>query len=280
MKYDLHCHSVFSDGTWTPEDIIGFAKENELVPALTDHNTAAGLPRFVAAAHSKGVEAVAGVEFSSDFENAEFHILALFVESKYYSLVEEISIDYKKRKEESNVELIEKLNKAGYDISFEKLKQNAVTGSFNRAVIAAEMKKKGYVDSIDEAFRGVLNKKTGYYVPPKRKSSFEIIDFIKSINAVPVLAHPLISADSETLEKFLPEAKEAGLLGMETRYSLYSQEMSETASATAKKYGLLESGGSDFHGANKPDITLITGKGNLFVPEEFYLRLKRHQKTV
>lgn len=277
MKYDLHCHSVFSDGTWTPEDIINYAKENSLVPALTDHNTTAGLTRFMNAARERGVEAVPGVEFSSSYKDCEFHILALFIDSEYYPLVEDISLDYKKRKEISNIELIAKLNDAGYDISFEELKKNAVTASFNRAVIASEMKKKGYVETIDEAFKGVLNKKTGFYVPPERKSVFEIIDFIKSINAVSVLAHPLISADEETLEGFLPEAKKRGLAGIETRYSLYSDEMSEKASRMAEKYGLLESGGSDFHGANKPDIELITGKGNLFVPEEFYLKLKNYK---
>ncbi len=273
MKCDLHCHSVFSDGTWTPEGLIDYAKENEIIIALTDHNTAMGLKRFMSAAEKRGVTAVPGVEFSSDYNGKEIHILGFFIGSEYYKAVDDLSDEYKKRKTQSNYDMIKRLNSAGFDISFEKLQSEAVSGSFNRAAIAAEMKRKGYVSDNKEAFDGVLSKKAGFYIPPKRENTLDIIKFIRSINAVPVIAHPFISLSEDEITEFLPRAAEAGLMGMETRYSLYSAENSEKAKKLADRFGLLESGGSDFHGSNKPDIELITGKGDLKVPEEFYRKL-------
>lgn len=279
MKCDLHCHSVFSDGTWTPEGLIDFAKEKNIIIALTDHNTTMGLPRFVSAAEKRGVTAVAGVEFSSDYNGKEIHILGYFIKSENYSDVNDLSDEYKKRKTQSNFEMIKRLNDAGFDISFEKLQNEAVSGSFNRAAIAAEMRRKGYISHNKEAFDGVLSKKAGFYIPPKRENTLDIIRFIRSINAVPVVAHPLISLDEGAVEEFLPHAVKAGLMGMETRYSLYDTETSTKAKKLADRFGLLESGGSDFHGSNKPDIELIVGKGDLQVPEEFYRKLLAASKN-
>ncbi len=274
MKCDLHCHSYYSDGEWSPGEIIDFAGKNDCIVALTDHNTTKGLREFLAAAEEKGVEAVAGVEFSSEYKGKEIHILGLFIDSFYYDYIEEIAEDYRKKKTESNIELIKKLNAAGYDISFEKLQKNAVGGSFNRAAIAAEMVKKGYVASSDEAFRGVLSKKAGYYIPPERNNTLDIIRFIRSINAVPVAAHLLVSLEKEECADFLSQATQAGLMAIETCYSMYSEDETAFAKELAERFGLLESGGSDFHGKNKPDIKLITGKGSLQVPEDFYIKLK------
>ncbi len=280
MKCDLHCHSVFSDGTNTPEEITALAKENNAVVALCDHNTVKGLAMFLAEAARLGVTAVAGAEFSSEYKGSEVHILALFIPEKHFARVEEFTDEYKKRKTESNFGLIKRLNEAGYDISFERLQSQAEGGSFNRAAIAAEMRRKGYVSSNKEAFDGVLSKKGGFYIPPRRENSLDVISFIRSINALPVLAHPLISLTEEKLTEFLGDATKAGLLGMETEYSLYSSEDEKTAKALAESFGLLESGGSDFHGDNKPDIEFITGKGNLQVPEEFYYKLLEKSRTL
>lgn len=274
MKCDLHCHSYYSDGEWSPTEIIDFACENDCVVALTDHNTTKGLTEFLAAAEQKGLEAVAGVEFSSEYKGKEIHILGLFIDSCYFDYIEKMSEGYKKKKTESNIELIKKLNAAGYDISFEKLQKESVGGSFNRAAIAAEMVKKGYVASPDEAFRGVLSKKAGYYIPPERNNTLDIIRFIRSINAVPVAAHLLVSLEKEECADFLSQATQAGLMAIETCYSMYSEDETAFAKELAERFGLLESGGSDFHGKNKPDIKLITGKGSLFVPDDFYVKLK------
>lgn len=280
MKCDLHCHSVFSDGTSTPEEIVALAKENNAVVALCDHNTATGLPVFLAEAVKQGVTAVAGAEFSSEYKGKEVHILALFIPEKHFDRVEEMTRGYRIRKTESNFNLIKRLNEAGYGISFEKLQSEAEGGSFNRAAIAAELKRKGYVSSNQEAFDSVLSKKGGFYIPPRRDNTLDVISFIRSINALPVLSHPLISLSEEELTEFLGEAVNAGLLGMETEYSLYTPEETATAKRLALCFGLLESGGSDFHGENKPDIEFIRGKGNLQVPEEFYNKLLEKSRTL
>ena len=147
----------------------------------------------------------------------------------------------------------------------EQLLQNA-QGTVNRAVIAAKMLEKGYVSSVKEAFKGLLSEKNGYYVPPQRLDAFEVIAFLKSVDAVSVLAHPYLSLEESEIRAFIPEAKAHGLVAMETRYSTYTPETTEAATRLAKECGIMESGGSDFHGENKPDIRLGIGRGELCVP--------------
>ena len=109
---------------------------------------------------------------------------------------------------------------------------------------------------------------------PKRMDVFRTIRFIKSVNGLAVLAHPFLNLEQEELEKFLPLAKAAGLDAMETRYSKFDAAMTEAAEALAERFGLLQSGGSDFHGTRKPDIQLGTGRGDLCVPHAFYETLR------
>ena len=160
------------------------------------------------------------------------------------------------------------MNGAGYDICYQEIRERH-QGNVNRAVIAAELLKKGYIREIQEAFQGILSAKNGLYIPPERICAYDAIRFLRSIHAVPVLAHPLISLTEEELKNFLPEAKAQGLAAMETRYATYTPEMSNAACFLAQEFGLLESGGSDFHGTNKPDIQLGSGAGNLLVPYAF-----------
>ena len=109
---------------------------------------------------------------------------------------------------------------------------------------------------------------------PKRLTFWEMLDFINSINAVPVLAHPLLNLNEQELAVFLPKAKRRGLVGMECYYSTYKAEETTTSLDFAVAYGLLPSGGSDFHGSKKPDIQLGRGKGNLQIPFEWAVALK------
>ena len=127
----------------------------------------------------------------------------------------------------------------------------------------------GYFESRDEAFATILSEKHGWYDPPERISALETIELIRELGAVPVWAHPLIHMNYEECDRFLPIAKAHGLVGLETIYSLYSEEDTQFAEKMSEKYQLLKSGGSDFHGANKPDIAIGKGKGNLEIPYEF-----------
>lgn len=268
-------HSIFSDGTYQPAEIIAEAKQIGLgAVALTDHNTVAGLPDFIHEAEQQGIAAVGGVELSTAHDNNEYHLLGLFIAPEHYQKVERLAKEFHVLKEISNIETIERLNDAGYMISYADVRKKNPTGNVNRAHMAAELLEKGYVESVSQAFKTLLYDGAGFYVPPTRLQLMDAIEFLRGINAVPVLAHPLQDADESTVRKFLPAAIEAGLLGLETRHSNFDGTQIETAEKIAADFNLLTSGGSDFHGKTKPDISLGTGRGDLAVPMEVYYRLR------
>lgn len=272
---DLHCHSTFSDGTDTPEQLLQQAQELGLSAiALTDHNTVAGLPTFLEAAKGCDVEAVAGTEFSTVWQGIELHILGLFLKPEHFEAVTQKLEVYNQRKERSNVELIRALDAGGYHLDYDKIKASTPNGQVNRALIAAELTALGYTQSNQEAFKKLLKPGCGYYTPPERFSPFEIIPFIKSLGAVAVWAHPLLSLDTQQAEAFLQEAQDCGLDGMEVYYSTYDEQTTAAACTLAERFGLRYSGGSDYHGHNKPDIRMGTGKGNLAVPTALFRELK------
>lgn len=278
---DLHTHSTYSDGTCTPAELIAQAQQLGLTAvALCDHNTVGGLPEFLAAAQGSGVEAVPGVEFSTEYKGTELHILGLFVPPEHYQTVTELLDDMLAEKERSNRELIQALKTAGIELDYDALRAENPDGVINRAVIAAEMVRRGYVHSVKEAFSQWLSEKHGYYRPPRRLGSLETIRFIRSIGAVPVLAHPFLDLDEPGLRGFLCDAMESGLDGMETLYPKFDAATTELARQIAGEYGLLESGGSDFHGENKPDIQMGTGRGDLCVPEEILVELKTRKNFI
>lgn len=273
-KYcDLHTHSCFSDGTDSPSGLLEKATALGLsAVALTDHNTVAGLPEFLEAADGKDILAVPGVEISTGYNGKELHIVGLFLNPNHFGEITEFLRVINRRKEKSNRQLIENLNRAGYNLCYDEIAVKH-QGSINRAVIAAELLEKGYIAEIKEAFQGLLSEKNGYYQPPERIPTQEAIGFLHSIGAVPVLAHPFLNLQAEELTEFIRIAKPLGLAAMETRYSTYSPEVTKTASEIAREYRLPESGGSDYHGKNKPDIALGIGRGNLAVPASFACNL-------
>ncbi len=272
---DLHCHSTFSDGTDTPEQLLRQAQELGLSAiALTDHNTVAGLPTFLEAAKGYDVEVVAGTEFSTVWRGKELHILGLFLKPEHFETVTQKLEIYNQRKERSNVELVRALNQGGYHLDYEKIKVSTPKGQVNRALIAAELTALGYTQSNQEAFKKLLKPGCGYYTPPERFSPFEIIPFIKSLGAVAVWAHPLLSLDEKQAEEFLQEVRGCGLDGMEVYYSTYDAQTTVAACALADRFDLRYSGGSDYHGGNKPDIRMGAGKGDLAVPTALFLELK------
>ena len=276
QKYcDLHVHSIFSDGTLTPRQLLQTACEANLSAiALTDHNTVTGLPEFLEIAAEYPVEAIPGVEFSVDYQGTELHLLALFVAPEYYATITAMMEDFKRRKEQSNLDLIDNLNKAGFALDYEAIRHRA-NGYVNRAHIAAAMTEQGYTTTIQEAFKQYLSPKRGYYTPPQQLNVFETIRFVKSIGATAVLAHPFLNLEEDALRTFLPEAVRAGLDGMEVLYPMFDEKQTHAARALCSEFSLLPSGGSDFHGDNKPYIRMGVGKGNLHVPAELASALKK-----
>ena len=276
---DLHIHSTYSDGTFTPKEIIEKSIDIGLsAVALCDHNTVDGIESFLSSAKNAKIEAVAGAEFSADLNGKEVHILALFIPQDKLSEISALMLDSNNRKEQSNIELVNKLCKAGFIIDYDEIKRATPTGKVNRAHIGAALTAKGYTASVNEAFATLLSKNAGYYTPPHRFTAYEILDFINSIDAISVLAHPFLNLTAQELEEFLPLAKSHGLVGMECKYCLYDESTEKKAIAMADRFGLKYSGGSDFHGSIKPDISLGNGKGNLQIPYEWYINLKNHKK--
>ena len=226
-----------------------------------------------AAAQGREIAIVPGIEFTTAYKGTELHILGLFVRPDAYHQINQYLDKALSLKEKSNYQLVDKLRKKGYDITYIEILE-ASKGHINRANIAAELVKKGYLKSISEGFETILSKKYGLYEPPEKLSALKTISFIRSIGAVAVWAHPYIHMNFEQAQAFLPEAIDCGLQGMETIYSLYSDETAAKAKEVCHSFRLCESGGSDFHGANKPDISLGVGKGNLQIPYEFYEKLR------
>ena len=278
---DLHTHSNYSDGTYSPAEIIAEAEKLGLSSvALTDHNTVAGLPAFMEAAQHSPVEAVPGVEISCQYGDTELHLVGLYLPMENLDVITVYLESLNRKKEESNRLLIRNLNQAGYLLDYEEIRQAHPDGTVNRAVIAASMLEKGYVSSINQAFQDILSVKAGFYVPPQRLTFFNAIALLRYVEAVPVLAHPFLNLKTEAvLRECLQEAVPKGLVGMETMYSSYSPETEAAARRIAREFGLLESGGSDFHGDTKPHIRLGCGKGNLAVPAAFADTLKNSRKA-
>ena len=277
MYCDLHTHSYYSDGTYSPAELIDAAEKLGLgAVALTDHNTVAGLPEFLAAARGRSIEAVPGTEFSVDYGDTELHILGLYIRPEHFDAVTALLDEAKLCKEQSNIDLVAALCRAGYVLDYGQIKGQNPGGQVNRANIAAALTEKGYTESVQDAFKKLLSPKRGFYNPPKRPDAFETIRFLKSIGAVTILAHPFLNLKNpEDLRTFLKQAVICGLDGMETRYPLFDEEKTALAARIAEEFGLKPSGGSDFHGKTKPDIALGTGKGSLRVPLAYLDELKR-----
>jgi predicted metal-dependent phosphoesterase TrpH len=255
--------------------VIGFAEEAGLTAvALTDHNTTKGLSEFVSSEKDHpDIELVAGCEFTTEFEKKEVHIVGLFLPEDSWTAVEEYVVPMKKSKHGSNITLIKKLREGGFDIKYDEVMALTDADEFNRAHVARLLYKKGYVQDIKEAFDKLLFEGGGYFYPPERPDVFKTISFIRKCDAIPVLAHPYLNLDEDEIRRMIPEAKKAGLLAMETRYSKYSEQTTKRAAAAAAGFGLLESGGSDFHGDAKPNVSIGTGKGDLTVPYSFFEKL-------
>ena len=273
---DLHTHSNYSDGTLTPTELVHEAASNGIdALALTDHNTVNGLEEFFAAGERYGVETVGGVELTCEYGGREVHMLGLFVTAESRDVISEYCSKLTQSKYESNVRLVESLARAGYAIdSIEDIYARSGHGNVNRAHIAESLIAHGHVSSVSEAFSDLLSPERGYYIPPVRPDAIATVRLIKRIGGLAVIAHPYLSLTPEQLESFLPKAKKEGLDGMETYYSKYSSETHTLARETAHRYALLESGGSDYHGARKAEIALSSRDG-FYTPYEVYIPLKK-----
>ncbi|WP_028840949.1 PHP domain-containing protein [Thermodesulfobacterium hveragerdense] len=272
---DLHTHSTASDGTFTPKELIILAKKEGLQAlALTDHDTTQGLKEAYLTAKEVDLPFLCGVEISVKFEGpGHFHLLGYFLKPDIPEIQSTLEV-LQKARDTRNQKMIEKLQQAGIEITLEELEEIA-QGEIGRPHIANLLVKKGVVKTFEEAFQKYLKKGALAYVPKALLSPEEAINQIKQAKGVPVLAHPFtLKLSYADLYKYLSLLKDIGLMGVEAYYTEHNQDFTRFLLETAQKLDLIVTGGSDFHGANKPDIKLGKGLNNLSVPLSCYKNLK------
>ena len=265
---DLHTHTRFSDGSLSPAELIALAEKSGLFAiALTDHNTISGVPDFLTAAEGSSVFAIPGIEFSTDYEGKELHILALGFSADAYGAINSLVDELTERKRLAIEGLIDDLISAGYKLDSGRIHDGAL-GIVNRAHVATELVRCGYAQSRSDAFDRILYSGGPFYRSPKYIDTAECVDFVRSIGAVSVLAHPFLNINEQKVRRLLADLR-GRLDGIEVIYSEYDEATTALSYRLAEEFSLLPSGGSDFHGKNKPDISLGTGKGNLQIPLDF-----------
>ncbi|WP_029230931.1 PHP domain-containing protein [Butyrivibrio sp. VCB2006] len=277
---DLHTHSTCSDGTYTVQKLMDYAYGKGLAAiALTDHDTVKGLKdadEYVKANYPD-MEFVPGIEFSTVNEGKDVHIVGLYMNYNDKELLDTID-SFMNSRIERNVKMCKKLSEgAGIDITFEALQEANPDTVITRAHFAKYMVEHGYCSSKQEVFDRFIGDNCPYYVPRENITPEMAIETIVKNGGVPILAHPVLyHMSDEKLETLVVRLIDAGLAGLEAIYSTYEAYEERQMKELAEKHGLLISGGSDFHGDNKPAIDLGVGYGKLFVPENLLEPIKNY----
>ncbi len=271
---DLHTHSNCSDGRMSPTELVIHAKNEGMAAiSLTDHDTAAGVDEAISAGSEHGVEVITGIELSTE-STAETHILGYFIDPHDLKLNEAIVkiINVREQRMEETCLL---LGKHGISVTLDEVKVKADGGILCRAHIAKIMTEKGYTSSPKEAFDLWLSPDCPAYSSSQAITDREAIELIRGAGGDAYLAHlNRCKMDRDTLDSFVKRLKNDGLCGIEGYYTEYTQENQREYLELAEKFGLKISGGTDFHGANKPHIKIGRGEGNLSVPYTVLEKMK------
>lgn len=269
---DLHVHSTESDGTFTPEELITAAKEAGLSAiALTDHDTCSGVDKALKAAEKTDIELIPGIELSTSYtlpdgKEKEIHVVGLFIDTNNKALLDKTA-EFRACRDGRNEKMVEALQREGFSITMEALVAENPDCVITRANIARFLVDHGCIKSVSEAFDKYIGDGCRCYVDRFKVTPMEAVSLIKGAGGIAVLAHPLLyHLSSVNLQKLIDDMKEAGLDGIEALYSTYTTGDEQLVKKIAHENGLLISGGSDFHGTNKPTIHLGTGKGSLYIP--------------
>jgi len=282
---DLHSHTVCSDGSATPFELVALARsQGARAIAITDHDTVAGLDEGRQAAEHFGIEFVDGIEISAEYSPGTMHILGYYINDKATVLPAKLE-ELRSAREKRNPEIASRLQSLGLDISYEEVAQLAGNKVVGRPHFARLMVERGYAESIQDAFNRFLAKGAAAYVEKGRLSPTDSIALIHAAGGVAVLAHPyqLKLASIEDVERLIVELAQMGLDGIEAIYSRHSDQERSVYAEMAKRHGLLITGGSDYHGTYKPDLNIVRGKGDLRVPyallEEIKVRAAAHARA-
>jgi len=263
MKADLHLHTTASDGRLRPEEIVRKASQLELdVIAITDHDTVEGIPPALESAKSfPQLLVIPGVEINTDVLQGEVHILGYFIDYHDPELDHSLK-ELRNSRYERGRKMIAKLADMGIEIDWERVLELATGGTIGRPHIAQAMVEGGYSSSLQEAFTKYIGRNGPAYVERKKLTPLDAVELIFNAGGLPFLAHP---AEIKNLEAFVPQLKEAGMVGLEIYYANYSPSKIARLQALAKKYDLIASGGSDYHGW---DNTIGANIGSVDMPPE------------
>lgn len=274
-RIDLHLHTTHSDGSLRPPELLALAKQaNVTALAITDHDITAGIPEALASGEELGIEVIPGVEISSFDGRSELHILGYFLRWQDQRFNDRLT-GLRASRHRRNPLIIERLRAAGLDLTYEEVQTLAGTESVGRPHIAQVLMRKKYVTSAKEAFDRYLGEGKAAYVARELPTPTEAIAWIRDAKGVAVLAHPTwIKAGSEGLHSQIRALKDAGLGGIEVHYSTHSQSDTYRYLEIARQLDLLTTGGSDFHGLTKPDISVGTGRGGLKVNPSLLIPLR------
>jgi predicted metal-dependent phosphoesterase TrpH len=266
---DLHSHSTASDGSDAPAEVMAMAARAGLsAVALTDHDTIEGLAEARAAADDVGVRLIPGCELSCEVDEAAMHLLVYFLADGPGPLQDRLG-GLQAARSDRNRRIVTVLQEHGMDVTLEEILEEAGGGSVGRPHVAGVMMRKGHVGSIQEAFDLWLAKGKPAYLERERLLPADAIALAHASGAVAVLAHPTsLGFNGPAMERFIADLAADGLDGMECEYGKYSPDLRAGLRALAERLGLAVTGGSDYHGRYKPDLSLGTGLGDLDVSDD------------
>lgn len=274
---DLHVHTYLSDGTFSPEKVVKYSKEKGLSAiAITDHDSCSGIAQAIKVGEAVGLEIIPGVELSAELDGEEMHILGYFVDWKNARFIKKLEEISKIRKDRAK-KILKKLKGHGIDISEEEFFEFSGPGSVGRLHIAQFLSKKGYVASIEEAFRKYIGNRGCCYVKKFKLSPEEAVAMIKKVGGVAILAHPkTIYIKDRSLDDIIKVLVKDGIQGIEVYYYSHTSSDEDRLKELAERYNLLISGGSDCHGLGKKEVLI----GSVKIPYEFVEKIKQTSSKI
>lgn len=266
-KIDLHTHTLASDGSLTPPELVDKAIDAKFCAiAITDHDSVDGVDEAVEHAKGFNINIIPGIEMGAKFD-AEMHILGLGIDIKNDRLLSTIH-KLRMGRQERNAKMVKKLIESGLPISYDDVYQGKDESTVGRAHMAYALVEKGCASSIPQAFDRYLARGKEGYVKRYQLKVSETLEIINDAGGVSSVAHPVqLNQPIHILYQVFESLKENGLWGIEAYHSTQTPEQSETYCKMAKRLGLKITGGSDFHGLNKPDVKL----GDSVVMDDFFM---------